>query len=439
MPGGSTLRPPADWAGFSLPEMVVGNDGASDAPQVPFRVDLRPKRLQKGKIQMLRLSARSIAASDGGLGHSKARFLAGAILLVLLASCQATPTPSSPTPSEPVLSPPVTPSVFADCVDFEDLAVDTVYVPGETIATGSVVASVQPFVFSTGAVSTGGHGIVSGVNLAGGAGKELQSYNVQIRFDVNPPIDGATLLFSENGGNVNLVVNDDLANKTFMRDVDGTSVGRVAVKVAMSSATNGELTLDGEIKSFAIGGGQFMIDHVCPVPRAGSQIADTAGNTVCVDFEDRALGDRFAAGDTYTSGPASVKFDNRPSSSGGSAAITSGSSAGSSGNALATGTLMTRFRFGGLADHLTIRYGDRAGRSGTDFLEVDGAGWSGRLLSALASRALGDVTFHVTDIVTDSSGNETGVLVGDGRFDSVAISGDELFIDDVCARVVDPH
>jgi hypothetical protein len=90
--------------------------------------------------------------------------------------------------------------------------------------------------------------------------------NVNLRFDFGTSWPGLSLYFGEYGGNLNIEVNGDFRNFEDFIDIHGILVGGVPVIVIGSAiAECGELFLAGEINSFAIGGQELFIDHVCPV------------------------------------------------------------------------------------------------------------------------------------------------------------------------------
>lgn len=149
------------------------------------------------------------------------------------------------------------------CVDFESLKVGTVYSVGNTFADSGVKLSVEIFQWIDGTWTTHGNVAVHNNNSAGHTGLDLNLNNANLRFHDDSCIDRLTLRFGEYGGNVNLEVNGEFKNVAGLVDLDGTALGGVNVTVVMLNRTLGRLELEGQIDSFALGGQELWIDHVC--------------------------------------------------------------------------------------------------------------------------------------------------------------------------------
>jgi hypothetical protein len=147
------------------------------------------------------------------------------------------------------------------CVDFEDLTLATQYHVGDTIYTSGAIITVEQF------QGHGNYAEVGNTGEAGGSGQEMGWINnVNLRFDFNGSCDGLSLLFGEYGGSLHIDINDDPRDFEDFHDIDGDIIGGVNVSVVNGFGQDkGSLTLSGTINqnSFAIGGQELVIDHVC--------------------------------------------------------------------------------------------------------------------------------------------------------------------------------
>ena len=173
--------------------------------------------------------------------------------------------------------------------DFNDLKVGTSYQVGDRFASRGVRIVGLPFFFSDGTQYEGGFTRVENNQASGGTGNDLQVNNINLGFGVPEETTQVSLLFGDFGGNLNLFVNGKLLNFSRFIEIDGTKVGDVEISVEFSKdSTNGRLTLNGKIDSFAIGGQELWIDdvrftgverlgHVIPVDDASDVLVVSVG------------------------------------------------------------------------------------------------------------------------------------------------------------------
>ena len=147
--------------------------------------------------------------------------------------------------------------------DFEDLAAGSTYIVGNAFASGDLIYTVKAFQWSNGSWTSSGHAGVGTGGNAGGTGNEINANNVNLAFGFSGPLRSLYLLFGEYGGNVNIEVNGDFRNVQNLSQINGNTIGGVAVSVVNGLGNDsGSLTLTGEIVQFAIGGQEFFIDGV---------------------------------------------------------------------------------------------------------------------------------------------------------------------------------
>ncbi len=134
---------------------------------------------------------------------------------------------------------------------------------GGTVETGGVTLTGEPFALAGGGTTTSGSAHRSDAQAAGGSGAELSDNNLLVDFGFGVTGCALTLRFGDAGGSENLRVNGALAVVGDLAELDGTTLGGVAVDVtAQPGSSQGTLTLGGPIRSFAIGGQEFFVDDV---------------------------------------------------------------------------------------------------------------------------------------------------------------------------------
>ncbi len=150
------------------------------------------------------------------------------------------------------------------CVDSEDLPLGKEYRLGDVFTDSDVTITVQRFHLSNGQWTSNGFTKVENTGRSGGTGQDMQVNNVNLDFNFGCTCDSLSLLFGEYGGNLNIRINGDFKNFQNFVDIHGATIGGVHVSVSNGLGNDkGKLFLLGKIKSFAIGGQELWIDHVC--------------------------------------------------------------------------------------------------------------------------------------------------------------------------------
>ena len=160
-----------------------------------------------------------------------------------------------------------------ECVDFEDPAPGTMVYVGTTITDSGAEITGMPFEWSNGIWTSDGYAEIVLADEAwchaGGTGQELLINNINVEIVWPASIDnGLAVLFAEHGGNINLSINGVHKNAADFIDLVGV-IGGVTVSCIGSGCTGsgqGVLSLDGPVTQFYIGGQEFCIDDVCPIP-----------------------------------------------------------------------------------------------------------------------------------------------------------------------------
>ena len=109
----------------------------------------------------------------------------------------------------------------------------------------------------------GGSCNVDNRQISGGTGQDVNSNNINLDFDFGTMYGQLDLLYANLGGNVNVRVNGALANVADMTDLHLTTLGGASIVVQPSTGSSGQLIVTGIISTFAVGGQELWIDHVC--------------------------------------------------------------------------------------------------------------------------------------------------------------------------------
>jgi hypothetical protein len=333
-------------------------------------------------------------------------------MLVFSLSITGCTTPSGEQEEEEEFAP-------GDCIDFEDLPLATQYHVGDTINPSGVVITVEQFQGFSGYAEVGDQG------LAGGSGQEMGWIsNVNLRFDFGGPCEVLYILFGAYGGDLYIEINGGSATVTDFSDVI-EPLGGVHVRVEHYDNVKGRLKLTGTINrdSLVIGGQELAIDHLCQ-ESPGEQ-----PTTLCVDFEDLPLAEEYHVGDNFTDSGVVIavehfQWGNGQWTDGGYARVENEGLAGSSGQEMAVNNVNLRFDFGESSyTGLSLCYGEYGGNIN---IEVNGDFRNVDDFSDVISPVGG---VHIS---TGNLGNGKGVLVLSGTINSLAIGGQELWIDHVC-------
>lgn len=198
----------------------------------------------------------------------RSMILVSATLVLMLGTFRAA---STPMPSHAASQRAGSASHVVDvvCVTFEGLSLGATYNVGDVFLDSRARITVRPFTWSNGIVFNGGFTAVENGGLAGGTGNEMQVNNVNLSFNFAVPLRELTLHFGEYGGNLNIQINGVFRNFFNMAELDGTTIGGVAISVVNGMGNDtGLLELTGRTSDFAIGGQELWIDDVCVVRTA---------------------------------------------------------------------------------------------------------------------------------------------------------------------------
>jgi len=305
------------------------------------------------------------------------------------------------------------------CVDFEDLPLGAEYHVGDTINPSGVVITVEQFQGTSGYAEVGNQG------LAGGSGQEIGWINnVNLRFDFLGPCEVLYILFGAYGGGLYIEINGQPATVTDFSDVI-EPIGGVHFRVEHYGDGKGRLKLTGTINrdSLVIGGQELAIDHIC------QESPQEQPTTLCIDFEDLPLGGEYHVGDSFVDSGVVIavehfQWGNGQWTDGGYAKVENEGLAGSSGQEMAVNNVNLRFDFGDSSyTGLSLRYGEYGGNIN---IEINGDLRNVADFSDVMSPVGG---VHVS---TGNLGNGMGALVLSGTINSLAIGGQELWIDHIC-------
>lgn len=307
---------------------------------------------------------------------------------------------------------------YTCCIDFESLTSGTSYVVGNTFNDSGAIMTVQSFTLGGGGVTSAGNAMVSSTGAAGASGLDVNLNNVNLDIDFQQTLQGISLHFGEYGGNLNITINGDFRNFNNFSDIHGLTIGGTQVYVINGLGNDkGKLFVFGTITSFAIGGQELWIDHICP-------------ESGCIDFEGLVFGTRYNVGDTFTDSGAELSvlpftWSNGTQTSAGYAEIVSALVAGGTGQGVYPNNSNLGVDFGYSVKGLTILVGETGGnlnitinrdfRNFENFADIDGL-------------TIGNVLVNVTD----AAEYDTGILTLTGVIHSFSIGGQELIIDTIC-------
>jgi len=149
-------------------------------------------------------------------------------------------------------------------IDFEGVSAGPKAV-GYMFAEALTQIHVSPFKWSNGITTNGGYTEVSNANMADHIGQEMFTNNVRLNFKFPGTQNKVIFFYGEYGGNINLLINGNVANPENMMDLHGTYVGGVEVLVINNSVpggVTGVVLLRGVINELQVGGQEFFIDHL---------------------------------------------------------------------------------------------------------------------------------------------------------------------------------
>ena len=148
-------------------------------------------------------------------------------------------------------------------IDFEDLLLGTQYRFGQGFVSSGMSFCVDSFTWSSGQVVETGFTEVSLKGLADKGSQGMWTNNANLRFDFGGVLTSLELDYGAHGGNVNIEVNGERKyNLSRPSELNDTMIGGVTLKAQQENQGLGHLTLEGAIKSFAIGGQEFALDNI---------------------------------------------------------------------------------------------------------------------------------------------------------------------------------
>lgn len=317
-------------------------------------------------------------------------------------------------------------------LNFGDQAEGTHYEVGQFLATEGVGISVDSFSETLGACQgstvAGFAEIVTGQNACG-SGKELEVNNVTLDFDFGGLVSEVVIPYGEYGGAVSLGINGDCETVENFIDLDGTSMGGVAISVwdfTVSGQGCGVIRLGGQVSELLIGGQELFLDGI-------SYCTDCPDLTRSA-FDDQTLGASFLVGDSFTSGGAThnlMRFffpgsDCTNPTNNGVATIGNDQFACGGSKEINLNNITDRIDFGGPVQWLVLNYGEYGGNVN---LIVNGDCRNLDNFSDINGQDVGGVTVWAVDYGTP--GGSCGMLYAVGAINNFRIGGQELYIDNV--------
>ena len=167
-----------------------------------------------------------------------------------------------------------------DCVEFEEHPYPQSFSYGQFfIDSGVIIELGEFFWFPTGSTIAGSCNVDT-FQISGGTGQDVNSNNINLKFDFGCIYGRLDLLYTNLGGNINVSVNGAMANVNNMTDLHLTSLGGTSILVQPSTGNTGHLIVDGSIAAFSVGGQELWIDDVCIFDRSlfvdGFEFGNTA-------------------------------------------------------------------------------------------------------------------------------------------------------------------
>ena len=145
---------------------------------------------------------------------------------------------------------------------FEDKTLGNTYYCGDNDATNGVQFDFSDFEMTPGVFSNNGHAHVDNAGLACGTGQDLRLSNIYINFDLAGSVGAATdpvLNFGWYGGTMNLSINGD---RHWAHNPGGfpATIGGCSVNITPLGSGCGQLEISGTVNSIGIGGQELWID-----------------------------------------------------------------------------------------------------------------------------------------------------------------------------------
>lgn len=316
----------------------------------------------------------------------------------------------------------------AACIEFEEPALETVYVIGSSHFENNTMIEFETFYDGGGNPFDNGHAVIDNRLKAGHAGQDLDLNNITMRFRFDQCVEKLALSFGDHGGNENLEINGAFKNVISLQELGSVPLGGVLVHVIDSGMGDGvgrlELISDpSPIQTVALGGQELWVDHVCLEECR-------EGLVTCVDFESLVAATVYHVGDTFVDFGVQMavepfQWGNKTWTVDGEVVVETSQGAGHLGQDLFVNNANVRVLIEQCVDRVTLRFG---GAGGNVNLEVNGTlanvpGFSD------AAGMLGGVSVEVIDL-----GNGKGRMELNGPINSLSLGGQELWIDHICLR-----
>ncbi len=183
-----------------------------------------------------------------------------------------------------------TPCPDPDCIDFEEQFLGREFTNGQGFVEDGISLRAGPFVLSNGTTISSGLVTIGGENRARHIRHEAALRNATLRWRYNCA-EEVSFHYTDEGGNVNLRVDGQLANVADFSSLNGTSLGGALITVTetpVSGGVNGQVTISGITQNFEVGGQELWIDHICHTPCPDED---------CIDFEDLPAAETYQVAD----------------------------------------------------------------------------------------------------------------------------------------------
>lgn len=156
--------------------------------------------------------------------------------------------------------------LFEDCVDFETLALGSIYgtgvnSPGEVIFTqGIIPVAVEEFYYDGGGSTFGSAEVMNGSGI--GTDQAMRLGNINLLFDFtaypNTP-ELVTFDYADYGGHENLAIN---GGAVYIGDLINANIPGFGIGVSQNGDI-GTVAIDGGVETLLVGGQEFFVDNIC--------------------------------------------------------------------------------------------------------------------------------------------------------------------------------
>ncbi len=165
-----------------------------------------------------------------------------------------------------------------DCESLDSLAVGTVIKigprPTNSYQPPLMDIAAHPFTWTNGSTTTAGQAKTENSGKAGGSGVEIAANNLTLSISrgFGHELQKVRFLFGEYGGNINISVNNKLANVENFSGLNNTVLGGVSITVFSGGLGNdkGIIEFQGPMADqknglgqLAVGGQELWIDDIC--------------------------------------------------------------------------------------------------------------------------------------------------------------------------------